>query len=215
MSEISLPSFNPAAVQSKTGYEEFVINKVLEKIEKVTPAKIISYDRLTNRAVVQPLCYRITSTGETVPDKTISDIPVWIPCGGGFAISFPIKENDIGWLVSADRDISIFKKLLQLFAPATFQKHKYKDSFFLPDKVNGFTIAAEDEDSLLFTSIDGNTKISLSNGNIKMQAATVEIVGSTNIQGTLTASKIIAGNGTSGTYTNSITSEAGIVTGGS
>lgn len=185
---IAIPSYNPSDSQSFSGTLDFIINKVLTKIEKVAPAKILTYDRSTNRASVQILNLSITSTGEKIERRPIDNIPVLILSGGGFAINFPIKENDIGWLVSADSDISIFKSILKTFAPATYQKHRYKDSFFIPDKVNGFTISETDTNALLLTSHDGLNKIALSQNGIA-------ITGNTSISGNLTVTGEVTGKG--------------------
>lgn len=197
---ISIPSYNPADAQSETGLYEFLIDKALQKMEKVAPAKILKYDNKTNRAEVQILNLSITSTGEKLPQKPIPNVPVLMLSGGGFTMSFPMKKGDIGWLVAADRDISIFKQLLDMFTPNTYQKHRYKDSFFIPDKVNGFEISEDEQDAVLITSLDGTTKISLRDGQARITApktiinsADTAVNGNLSVSGTVTAGGDVTG----------------------
>lgn len=188
---ISIPSYNPANVSSQAGSTDFVIRKALEKLEKVAPAKILSYNRTTNRASVQILNQSITSTGEKLTKKPLDNIPVLMMSGGGFTFSFPIQEGDTGWLVAADRDISVFKQLLQVFAPASYQIHRYKDSFFIPDKVNGFEIAEDDTNAVILTSLDGTTKVSVKAGQVTITAPQTVINGNLQVNGSITSTDTI------------------------
>lgn len=193
----SMPSYNPADARSQTGMYEFIIKQVMQRLEKVTPAQVLSYDRSSNRANVQVLAQEITSLGEKLPRQPIPNMPVLMLSGGGFVISLPVKKGDVGWIVSADRDISVFKRLLQMFAPNTYRKHKYESGFFIPDKVNGFEIAQEDTDALLFTSIDGTTKISMKPNEITLTAPTTKVNGNLLVNGQVDATGDVNGAGIS------------------
>lgn len=239
--DVSIPSINPAEVKDLAGLLNFFEKTLFLHLEKVTPAQIISYDRETNRAIVQVLNYSITSDGQKIPRKPEYDIPVTVLGAGGFAFSFPVKEGDIGFLIASDSDISVFKKLLQLFAPAVYQRHKYKNSVFMPLIINGFTISEDDAGAVLLTSIDGNTKISLKEGsavitaentvinasNVEINADTAVIAAESTINGnltvngditssgTITGASIVDNSGASGTFANQVTAENGIIKSGS
>lgn len=195
--QYTTPSYNPADTD-EAGLNEFLINHIKMQIEKVAPAEIVSYDRNTNRAVVQILNQSIYSNGSKLTKKTISDIPIFMMSGGGFVFSFPVKQGDKGWIIAADRDISVFKQLLSIFAPATYEMHKYKDGFFLPDKIKGFEIAADDDGAVILQSDDGTTKISIKDGQITMTAASVTINGDLTVNGTATATTDVIAAGISG-----------------
>lgn len=201
---VLIPSYNPADIDDEAGFYEFIIKKTLSKIQKMTPAKIISYDRQKNRAVVQPLTYDITSTGGTLPMDTIPNIPVLTLSGGGFIFSFPVAENQTGWLISADRDISVFKKILNFFTPATLRRHQYEDSIFIPDNINGFNIAEGDENAVILTSSDGTTKITVQNGAVNISASSINIIGNVNVEGKIIATgDILGANISLSTHTHS------------
>lgn len=201
---VLIPSYNPADIDDEAGFYEFIIKKTLSKIQKMTPAKIISYDRAKNRAIVQPLTYDITSTGGTLPMDTIPNIPVLTLSGGGFIFSFPVQENQTGWLISADRDISVFKQILNFFTPATLRRHQYEDGIFIPDNINGFNIAEGDENAVILTSSDGTTKITVQNGAVNISASSINIIGNVNVEGEIIATgDILGANISLSTHTHS------------
>ena len=201
---VLIPSYNPADIDDEAGFFEFIIKKTLSKIQKMTPAKIVSYDRQKNRAVVQPLTYDITSTGGTLPMDTIPNIPVLTLSGGGFIFSFPVAENQTGWLISADRDISVFKQILNFFTPATLRRHQYEDGIFIPDNINGFNIAEGDESAVILTSSDGTTKITVQNGAVNISASSINIIGNVNVEGEIIATgDILGANISLSTHTHS------------
>ena len=89
------------------------------------------------------------------------------------------------------------------------------DSFFIPDKVNGFEISEGEADAVLLTSTDGNTKISIAQSGVNITSGLTSVNGAVNVSQSLTAAELNAQNGANGTFTNSVTVVNGIVTGGS
>ncbi len=209
MAEVNLPAVNPSDVRTQAGILEFTQKKFKSTIEKVIPAQVISYDRATNRAEVQILPLDITSTGEKLQRRPLLNIPILTLTGGGFVFSLPVKAGDVGWIVASDKDISVFKQTLAEYTPNTYRRHKYEDSFFIPDNLNGFTIAEDDNEAVLLSSVDGVTKISLKDGVATITAASVIVNGETtingnttingdlNISGTATATTEVVGGGIS------------------
>lgn len=218
---ISIPAVNPSNGQNLAGLIDFIQRNIFIKLEKVAPAKIVSYDRLKNRAIVQVLNYSITSMGEKIERKPLNDIPVSVIGGGGFGLNFPIKAGDIGIIVACDCDISIFKKLLQIFTPSTYQKHRYKDSIFIPLYINGFSVATSDSEAVILSSVDGSTKIALKSNYVTISAQNTVINGNLTINGNVEASGTVTGNGiidttgANGTFANQVTVTNGIVKEGS
>lgn len=195
---ISTPSINPADTSSEAGVLEFLQKKILSRIEKVAPAQVVEYDRTTNRATLQILPYELTTDGDKLTRPQLVNIPILTLSGGGFWFGFPVAIGDIGWIVACDRDISVFKQQLAEYSPNTYRKHKYDDSFFIPDKINEYTIAEDDATAVLISSLDGTTRISIKDGQVTITTANV-VVNSTATEvnaetATVTAETTINGN---------------------
>lgn len=151
------PGYNPADTDTLNGLNSMLSDKIGMGIECAIPAIVQSYDKTTNRATVKPAITGVASQGQKVSKPAYVNIPVLKLSGGGAIISFPIKQGDTGWLIACDRNISIFKQNLTESAPNDLRKHKFEDSFFIPDSINGqgtddLTIDAGDENLALKTS---------------------------------------------------------------
>ena len=73
------------------------------------PGKIVKYDAETQKADVKPLVQDLTATEDgdelAEPLPVIPDVPVMFPRGGGFFVSFPVREGDYCMLVFQSRSI--------------------------------------------------------------------------------------------------------------
>lgn len=181
MEEITktIPAYNPADVNTLDGLNNVLQDKILMNMEKVLPGIVQSYDRNTNRATIQPAITGIASQGQKVAREPLINIPVFSMSGGGIVLSFPLKQGDTGWLIAADRNISIFKQNLEESAPNDYRKHTFQDSFFLPDKINDLSISNEDDGAVVIQTTDGSAKFTLG-------ASGINITGNTTINGDLT-----------------------------
>lgn len=190
---ISIPSYNPADIQSRAGLLEFFGSKLKSSIQKVTPARVVTYNRQSNRAEVQILALDVTSTGAKLKAKPIPNIPVLILAGGGFTLSFPVTSGQLGWLIAADVDISTFKTQLDTFTPAGYRQHQYEDAFFIPASIGGITSGQGEENAVILSSADGTTKITLTNGQAVITAGSIVMNGDLTVNGTITASGDVTG----------------------
>ncbi len=199
----TVPENNPADVHSLDGLAAFLSEKILLNLQKVLPGIVQSYDRNTNRAIIQPAISAVASRGQKIQRPPLINIPVFSMSGGGIVMSFPIQAGDTGWIIAADRDISIFKQNLAESSPNTYRKHQYTDAFFLPDKINDINISEDDAGAVVISTLDGSTKFTLKSGEIKLTGNTI-ITGDTTITGTLTVSGDVMGAGISlSTHTHS------------
>lgn len=167
----TLPSNNPADSNTLDGLNNFLTDKIAYNIKKVIPGIVQSYDKTKNRAVVKPAITGVASQGQKVSKDALVDIPVLKLSGGGTTMSFPIKQGDTGWIIAADRNISIFKQNLEESAPNDYRKHCFEDSFFIPDAINytatdnftisnsteTFTISNSDITATDFKALNGDT----------------------------------------------------------
>lgn len=169
------PSIDPANEGDLTGAFRHILGKFLQGVDDMLPAQVISYDRTTNRAVVQPLVMLLTTENQTVQRPAVASVPVMQYGGGGFMVSAPIKAGDLGWIKANDRDISLFLQGYKNSAPNTVRKHSFSDAMFIPDVMHDYTIGGEDTDNLVIQSLDGSVKISVGTTSIKLVAQSVEI----------------------------------------
>lgn len=175
-----IPSINVANYDDLRGCMEFLLGKFLQNTDDMIPAKVIAYNRSTNRAQVQPLIYFVTTSNELVERAQIASVPVLQLGGGGFVLSFPINAGDIGWIKANDRDISLFKKNYVMAAPNTQRKHSFEDAIFIPDTMKkGVTIASEDAANTVLQNLSGTVKIALWDNLIKILSTNGVGIGAT------------------------------------
>lgn len=135
------------------------------------PAKVISYDRKTNLAEVQPVIHFAgLADGETRARDSLTQIETLSLGGGGFHISFPIKAGDLGWIFASDRDLSDFKKELAEGPPRHGQSKQFTSGLFIPDVFRKYVVDAEDDGAMVIQSVDGQVKVSLHDDNIVIAA---------------------------------------------
>lgn len=188
---------------------------VRERLDDMLPAAVVSYDRASNRAVLQPLVMLGTTDGGKVSRARLANVPVFRFGGGGFFISVPLQPGDFGWVKASDRDISLVMQRGGLEDwPNTKRLHSFSDAMFFPDKLKGWLIGGKNADALVIQSLDGSTCIAVDNGrveidssvDVKINAPTTTVTGDLVLQGNLSTSGgnvTMTGNITTlGTLTN-------------
>lgn len=190
----TIPAFNPADLSSQEGIFTVLKKTVMQDLYVCVPAVIVSFDRSANRAKVQPALYAKSTDGEQIAFPEVSNVPVHTPGGGGFAASFPLSAGDTGWLLVADRDISLFKQELGLVLPNTYRSHSLEDGFFIPDVFQKISVSAEDMSAAVWQTLDGSVKVALSSSGLTVTAQT-ENRGDVTIKGNLTVTGNITATG--------------------
>ena len=214
--ETQLPNYNASNKSSMSGILEEVLKNYSLNLENVLPAVVVSHDRAANTVVVTPAINMIGTDGEPIQRVNLT-LPVHVFGGGGIVISTPLQSGDTGWIIACDRDITLFKQSLKVSNPNTYRTHKFAFGFFMPDKVKGFTVQSGDESAFIIQTLDGSTKIALSDGLVKIKTggdiqadcssltitassckitSETEIIGNTKITGTLDVSGAIKGSST-------------------
>lgn len=100
------------------------------------PARIVSYNDQTQRAVVRPCAKRALPSDdggvalETIPD--IQNVLVSWPGGGGFILRFPLAEGDSGWLVFSETDSSGWEETGDVSDPNSTERHGLGSPIFYP-----------------------------------------------------------------------------------
>ena len=158
------------------GVTEAIRRFFLNEFEGMLPARVVSYDDATNRAVIKPLVMIGTTSGGKVSRASVANIPVYRFGGGGFFMRFPVKPGDLGWLKANDRDISlIFQRGGLEDWPNTERLHKFSDAMFFPDTFKDWVIDGTNADAAIWQSMDGTVCISLHAGKARVVAPLVEV----------------------------------------
>lgn len=169
------PSIDPANNDSLAGAIIFSFTKMLQNVNGMLPAKVVSYDRDTNRVQVQLLMDIVGTDGKQYPRPQIASIPVFVFGGGGFRLSFPLNANSLGWVMANDRDISNFLQSYSQSAPNTGRVKQFADGVFFPDAMNGLnSISPADADNAVLQNNSGTVTISISDTGVKITSPSID-----------------------------------------
>lgn len=162
------PSIDPSSRGDFSGIVRFLLTKWLQKTDDMLPATVVSYNRITNRATVQPIISVVTTSNTLIQRGVIASVPVFQYGGGGFVWSTPLNAGDLGWIKANDRDISLFLQSLQNSPPNTGRLHSFENGMFYPDTMfRNVTIA--NVAKAVWQNLAGTVGIFLGN-NIEMTA---------------------------------------------
>lgn len=147
--------------------------------DNMLPAQVVAYDRTNIIATVKPLIQLVTTADTLISRNPLSKIPVVALGGGGFVVNFPLTVGDLGWILAADRDISLYLQYLRESPPNTGRIHKFEDGLFIPDIFRKYTIAGEDSSAMVIQALDSTTRLAIDNGQIRATIGSTKIVATT------------------------------------
>lgn len=169
------PSRDPADDGSVLGMVNTVLRKFLQGVDDCLPARVVAYNRTTNRALIVPMLKLLTTDGRKLSRAQIASVPVLQHGGGGFVLSFNLKPGDLGWLKACDRDISLITQAYVDDGPNTLRMHTFEDAWFIPDVMHGYSIAGEDAENAVLQTLDGSVKVSLWPDRLKLVAGALSM----------------------------------------
>lgn len=169
------PYLDPANNSTLLGMLRVGFDSLMMSSNNALPAKVISYDRVSNRAKVQPMIKMINTNNQSISRAQIESVPVFQYGGGGFILSINLNPGDLGWIIACDRDISQFLQNYSESIPNTYRKKNFSDSFFLPHLMSGYSTASEDQENAVLQNLDGSVKISLGSDSIKILAQNITV----------------------------------------
>ena len=167
------PSVDPANNDSLLGTLREVLKKHLQATDDMLPARVVAFDRTTNRVQVQLLIMMRATDGQNIPRNQLASIPVFQIGGGNFILNFPLNPGDLGWVKASDRDISLFLQSYSESPVNTLRLHSFQDALFFPDVMRGFTIDAEDSANVVLQTLDGSVRVALWPDRVKVTAPLV------------------------------------------
>lgn len=176
------PSRDPANDESLLGMARVVLDKFLQQIDDMLPARVVSYDRTANRATVVPLVKMLTTDGRQIGRAQVASVPVMMFGGSGVAMSFDLVAGDLGWIKANDRDISLILQGYKDEGPNTLRKHSFQDAVFIPEVMHGLTLASEDAHHAVLQTLDGTVKVAIWPDRVKIAAGSfMAIIGPSSI----------------------------------
>lgn len=180
------PDIDPANNDTLAGTLRFAFYKLLQNVNGMLPAQVISVNQTRTRVTVQILIAVVSTTGAQISRPQIASVPVFTLGGGDLFLSFPLNPGDLGWICANDRDISLFLQTYNETAPNTGRVKNFADGVFIPDIMRNYTINSEDSASAVLSSRDGATRIAIHPTGVKITATTVTIAGAEHVTGTIT-----------------------------
>ena len=169
------PSRNPSDDGTILGALRQALRKNTQGIDDMLPARVLSFNRTTNRVRVQPQIKIVTTDGSVIGRAPIASVPVMNIGGGGCILSFNLQAGDLGWIKANDRDISLFLQRYVEAEPNTARLHSFADAVFIPDVMTGWTIPGEESGRAVLQTLDGTTRISIGTGRIRLVSGSCEI----------------------------------------
>lgn len=143
-------------------FVDVAIENRLKSLRTATPGFIVSFDKDSQTASVQPAIKMMMGDGTQKDLPLCLDVPVKFPRGGDFVMTFPVKAGDECLLIFADRCIDGWFSGGSTAAPADYRMHDLSDGFALvgfsstSGKVSGF-----DTDGVSLRNLDKTTSVKL------------------------------------------------------
>lgn len=173
-----------------------------DNLDGLLPAIVENYDPQTNRATVRPIVKILTTGGEARRRASVASVPVFRFGAGGFFIAFPVKKGDFGWILAADRDLSlVLQQGPREEIPNTATFHNFSSSWFVPDTFRSWAIDGANVDALVLQSMDGSVCVAIHEGKLSLKAPIGEVdIGETVWRGNLSIEGSLSAQG--GTMTH-------------
>ena len=145
------------------------------------PAIVVSFDAVRQVVSVQPAIKELMRVNAVLTPTTLpilDDVPIVLPCGGGFSLTFPIEPGDECDLVFSDMGQDLWWQSggVQQQMDGKLYRHDIGDAkahFGLRNQTR--VLANYSTSSAQLRSDDGTVLISLSAGEIDITAPSIKI----------------------------------------
>lgn len=87
----------------------FALQQFIKDLYTALPGLIVVYNPETKRATIQPALNTIFTDGITSSLPILQDVPVIFPAGGGYTLTFPLKNGDPVLILFSKSGIENFK----------------------------------------------------------------------------------------------------------
>lgn len=171
MSEMLGPGFNDGDGMDPATAAAAVAQIEMAAMNVSLPVRVLAYDAAKNQVKVQPVVMRVDPDGVSRAYPPIPACPVQWPCGGGFAITWPLAVGDFGLLVFASAAIDQWITTgSEQAKPTSGRRGSLSDGVFIPGlrprksipatiAGGGLSVGKEDSTARLHISAGGAVKI--------------------------------------------------------
>lgn len=168
-------------------------------IHTALPVKVVSFNPTNQTITAEAQVKQILVGGELAQIPPLVDVPVSFPRGGGFAVTFPLRTGDEGFVVFSERCFDGWWQSGKSSEPLDFRQHDLSDAMFVPG-ICSVPNAISDffTGGLSLQTLDGSTFIRVENNKITIQGD-IEHQGNTNQTGSTTTSETITAKNVIGT----------------
>ena len=104
---------------------ESLRNDILSSVHCSMPGKVVSFDSISQTAVIQPMLCKLGNDGIVYLFPEMKDVPVFLPCNSGFLIS----AGDECLLIFSDFCIDNWYESGEASVPVSARQHDYSDAF--------------------------------------------------------------------------------------
>lgn len=144
------------------------------------PCIIVSFDAVKMTCVAQPALQGVIRQEDGSKVLTsmpmLLDVPVVFPSGGGYTLTFPITAGDEALVVFASRCIDAWWQLGGIRNQVEFRMHDLSDGFaIVGPRSQPRVLSSVSTTATELRSDDGQTKVQVTNGKIRLQAVNVEV----------------------------------------
>ena len=183
-----------------TAQIDAALNQFSSQLRVCTVATVISFDEDAQTVSVQPNQQEIMIPGldaepEAETIEPLSDVPIWMPRGGGYSLTFPITAGDECLVIFADSCLDAWLQQGGTQPQMDKRRHDLSDAIALFGIWNQTRrLSAYSTSGASLRSDDGSVSITLSEGTVTVQGATINVSAQTaNVTGT--EKVVINGNG--------------------
>lgn len=126
------------------------------------PAKVISFDASTKTVKVE-ICMQMVNADDTYSDyPVLDDCPCFFTRGGGFHVTHPYKEGDMGAVLFSDRCLDGWFESGKTAPPMDYRIHSMSDAYFIGGADHLGNVSPIIDDAMFIGKDDNSAGIKIS-----------------------------------------------------
>lgn len=179
-------NINKYDITTLEGLLKMLKHNIFTTLNVCMPCKVVSYNANDNTVELQPSIQKILANNEAQDRVVLTDVPVIAFGGNGLTIRFPLAKGDTGIVIFCDRDITLYKQILDnnkplSTQPQTLRKHDLADGIFIPSTFS--KISTDKTNDIVIQNDSGSVQFAISTTGIAIK-------GNITVDGEITATDV-------------------------